>query len=250
MWNYRELIKNLTVTEIKNRYQNTALGFFWSILSPLMLAFILYFVFRHIFSTDQNYAVNLVVGIMVWRFFSNGTTMCLNSIVSKSNLVTKVYIPRYILVLSTVLANVFTSFLEILILLPIIFVLNGRLPVTAALFPLFFILYFWLVYGIGLALAAFYVYFRDLSHIWEVLVNILFYCSPIIYPITAVPGELVPFYILNPMTQIIIIYRDVMVAGVLPSINSILIVVGFGALFFIIGNFAFQRLQRRFAEEI
>jgi lipopolysaccharide transport system permease protein len=250
MWNYRELIKNLTVTEIKNRYQNTALGFFWSILSPLMLAFILYFVFRHIFSTDENYAVNLVVGIMVWRFFSNGTTMCLNSIVSKSNLVTKVYIPRYILVLSTVLANVFTSFLEVLILLPVILVLDGQLPATAALFPLLFILYFWLVYGIGLALAAFYVYFRDLSHIWEVLVNILFYCSPIIYPITAVPGELVPFYILNPLTQIIIIYRDVMVAGILPPLNSILIIIGFGALFFIVGSFAFQRLQRRFAEEI
>jgi len=211
---------------------------------------ILYFVFRNIFKSDENYAVNLVVGIMVWRFFANGTTMSLGSVVNKSNLVTKVYIPRHILVLSTVLANVFTSFLEILILLPIIFVLNGRLPFTAALFPVFFILYFWLVYGIGLFLAAFYVYFRDLAHIWEVLVNILFYCSPILYPMSAVPYELVPFYILNPLTQIIIIYRDVMISGILPPVNSILIIIGFGTLFFIVGNFAFQRLQRRFAEEI
>jgi lipopolysaccharide transport system permease protein len=250
MWNYRELIRNLTLTEIKNRYQNTTLGFFWSILSPLLLAFILYFVFRNIFKSDQHYAVNLVVGIMVWRFFANGTSMCLSSVVNKSSLVTKVYIPRYILVLSTVLANVFTSFLEILILLPIIFVLDGHLPATAALFPLLFVLYFWLVYGIGLALASLYVYFRDLSHIWEVLVNILFYCSPILYPMSAVPYELVPFYVLNPLTQIIIIYRDVMIVGVLPPLNSILIIIGFGALFFIVGGFAFQRLQRRFAEEI
>jgi lipopolysaccharide transport system permease protein len=250
MWQYRELLKNLTLTEIKNRYQNTTLGFFWSVLSPLFLAFILYFVFRKIFKADENYAANLLVGIMVWRFFASGTAMSLNSIVGKASLVTKVYIPRHILVLSSVLANVFTSFLELLILLPIIFVIMHHIPATAALFPLVYLLYFWLVYGIGLLLAASYVYFRDLAHIWDVVVNILFYCSPIIYPMTMVPGELVPFYLVNPLTQIILIYRDVMVAGVLPPINSILIVIGFGALFFIIGNYAFQKLQRRFAEEI
>jgi lipopolysaccharide transport system permease protein len=250
MWQYRELLKNLTIAEIKNRYQNTTLGFLWSILSPLLLAFVLYFVFRKIFKADQNYAANLLVGIMVWRFFASGTAMSLTTIVGKASLVTKVYIPRHILVLSTVLANVFTSFLEVLILLPIIFVLYHRLPITAALFPAVYLLYFWLVYGIGLVLAAFYVYFRDLAHIWDVVVNILFYCSPIIYPLTMVPSELVPFYMLNPLTQIIIIYRDVMLAGVLPSLNSILIVLGFGGLFFLVGNFVFQKLQRRFAEEI
>jgi lipopolysaccharide transport system permease protein len=250
MWQYRELLKNLTVTEIKNRYQNTSLGFFWSILSPFLLAFVLYFVFRKIFKTDVNYAAYLLVGIMVWRFFSSGTTMCLQSIVSKASLVTKVYIPRDILVLSTVLANIFTSFLELIILLPIIFVLLGRIPVTAILFPFVYLLYFWLVYGIGLMLAALYVYFRDLSHLWEVLVNILFYCSPIIYPMSMVPAELVPLYMLNPLTQIITIYRDVMITGVLPSLGSVLLVIGFGALFFVIGSLTFYRLQRRFAEEM
>jgi lipopolysaccharide transport system permease protein len=250
MWHYRELLKNLTVTEIKNRYQNTSLGFFWSILSPFLLAFVLYFVFRKIFKTDQNYSANLLVGIMVWRFFASGTATCLSSILSKASLVTKVFIPRHILVLSAVFANVFTSFLELLILLPIIFVLTGHLPITAALFPFMFFLYFWLVYGIGLILAAFYVYFRDLSHIWEVAINILFYCSPIIYPLSMVPAELVPYYMMNPVTQIILIYRDIMVGGVLPPLNSILIVLGFGAFFIVVGSFTFQKLQRRFAEEI
>jgi lipopolysaccharide transport system permease protein len=250
MWQYRELIKNLTLIEIKNRYQNTALGFFWSILGPFLLAFVLYFVFRKVFKSDENYAANLVLGLIVWRFFTMGTPMCLNSIVSRANLVTKVFFPRYILVLSTLLANLFTSILELIVVLPIIFWVTGQIPVTAVLFPLVSVLYFWLVYGIGLMLAAFYVYFRDLAHIWDVMINILFFCSPIIYPITVVPGELVPFYLANPLTQIIFIYRDVMVAGTLPSLNSVLIVIGFGALFFVIGGLAFQKLQRRFAEEI
>ncbi len=176
--------------------------------------------------------------------------MCLQSIVSKSNLVTKVFIPRYILVLSTLLANLFTSILELIVVLPIIYIVSGKIPATAALFPLVSILYFWLVYGVGLMLAAFFVYFRDLAHIWDVISNILFYCSPIIYPMSVVPAELVPYYLVNPLTQIIFIYRDVMVRGVFPSLNSVLLVIGFGALFFLVGSFAFQKLQRRFAEEI
>jgi lipopolysaccharide transport system permease protein len=250
MWKYKELIKNLTIADIKNRYQNNALGFLWSILAPFMLAVVLWFVFRKIFNSDENYAINLVVGMMVWRFFANGTAMSLTSVVSRSNLVTKVYIPRYILVLSSVLANVFTSLLELLILVPIIFVLTGRVPVTILLFPLIFVLYFWIVYGIGLMLAGLYVYMRDLSHIWDVLVNVLFFCSPIVYTMSVVPYELVPYYLVNPLTNIIIVYRDIMVAGVLPSWSNLMYVILFGAVFFFAGQFLFSKMQRRFAEVI
>jgi lipopolysaccharide transport system permease protein len=250
MWNYRELIRNLTIADIKNRYQNNALGFLWSVLAPFMLAVVLWFVFRKIFKSDENYAINLVVGMMVWRFFATGTSMSLSSVVSRSNLVTKVFIPRQILVLSSVLANVFTSFLELLILLPIILVLTGRVPVTAVLFPFIFLLYFWVVYGLGLMLAALYVYMRDLSHIWDVLLNILFFCSPIVYTMSVVPTELIKYYMVNPMTNIIFVYRDIMVAGVLPSLNNLMYIVIFGAAFSLIGSYAFNKLQRRFAEVI
>ena len=72
MWQYRELIKNLTLVELKNRYQNTTLGFFWSILSPLLLALVLFLVFRNLFQQEENFLVNLLVGIMAWRFFTTG----------------------------------------------------------------------------------------------------------------------------------------------------------------------------------
>ena len=250
MWQYRELIRNLTVADIKNRYQNNALGFLWSILAPFALAVVLWFVFRKVFKADENYAINLVVGMMVWRFFAMGTSMSLGSVLSRSNLVTKVYIPRRILVLSTVLANVFTSFFELLILVPIIFVLTGRVPVTILLFPFMFIFYFWIVYGIGLILAALYVYMRDLAHIWDVLINILFFASPIIYPLTVVPAELLPYYLVNPITNIIFIYRDIMVAGTLPSLTNLMYIILFGATFFLAGNLFFNKMQRRFAEVI
>ena len=250
MWQYTELIKNLTITELKNRYQNTTLGFFWSILSPLLLALVLYFVFRNLYKQEENFAINLLVGIMAWRFFVTGTNMSLSAIVGKPSLVTKVYVPRQILVLSPVLANLVGSMLEFLILVPIIFVLVGNLPLTILLFPVIHIIYFGLILGIGLFLSALFVYFRDLNQIWEVLVNVLFFMSPIIYPLSIVPEGLMTYYKLNPVTALIIIYRDVMVRGSLPSFENLVVVIGLGAVIFLVGSFVFSRLQRRFAEVI
>lgn len=250
MWHYRELIKNLTIADFKLRYQNTTLGFFWSILSPLLLAGVLYFVFRHLFGQEENFAINLLVGIMAWRFFATGTTSSLQTIVGKSSLVTKVYVPRQILVLSNVLANLISSLLEFIVLLPIIFILLGHLPLTVLLFPIVHFLFFVLIYGAGLLLSALFVYFRDLNQIWDVLVNVLFFCSPIIYPLSIVPAYLMPYYMFNPITQYMVIYRQVMVAGDMPSLAAIIGVIVVGIAAFLVGNFAFNKLQRRFAEEI
>lgn len=250
MWQYTELIQNLTIANFKNRYQNTSLGFFWSILSPFLLAGVLYFFFRNVFGAGKDFATNLLVGLMAWRFFAIGTSSALGAVVSRPSLVTKVYIPRQILVLSDVLSNLISSLLEFVVLLPIIFVLIGHLPLTVLLFPVLHLLYFWFVYGAGLLLAALYVYFRDLNQIWEVLINILFFCSPVFYPISMVPAYLKPYYMLNPVTQFVVMYREVMIAGNPPSLYSIIGVIAAGIAAYLVGNFAFGKLQRRFAEEI
>ena len=250
MWQYRELIRNLTVTELKNRYQNTSLGFLWSLLSPLLLALVLYFIFRHLFGSEENFAINLIVGIMAWRFFTTGTFSSLGAIVGKPSLVTKVYIPRQILVLSTALANLISSLLEFIVLLPILFVLLGYLPVTVLLFPLIHLIYFWFLFGAGLLLSSLFVYFRDLNQIWDVLTNMLFFCSPIVYPLSIIPANIMPYYLLNPVTLFIGMYRDVMVAGNLPSLYSTVVVIGFAIAAYLVGSLVFSKLQRRFAEEI
>ena len=250
MWQYRELIRTLTVVDLKNRYQNTALGFFWSLLSPLLLAMVLYFIFSHLFGSEENFAINLMVGIMAWRFFTTGTSSSLLAIVGKPSLVTRVYIPRQILVLSTALANVISSLLEFIVLLPILFVLLGHLPATVLLFPLIHLVYFWFIFGAGLLLSSLYVYFRDLNQIWDVLVTVLFFCSPIVYPLSMIPAYLMSYYLLNPVTLFIGMYRDVMVAGDLPSLYSIVVVIGFAIAAYLVGSLVFSKLQRRFAEEI
>jgi len=250
IWKYRELTWNLTVVDLKNRYQNTALGFLWSLLSPLALALVLYAIFRYLFKQEPNFAAYLLVGLMTWRFFAVGTTSSLYCILGKASLVTKVYIPRQILVLSNVLSNLISSLLEFVVIIPILWAVSGSLPPTLLLFPLVFLIYFWFVYGAGLLLAGLFVYFRDLNQIWEVLINILFFLSPIIYPMAAITEKTMPYYLLNPMTQFIIINRDLMIYGNLPSLYSLALVTATSIAALIIGSFAFNKLQRRFAEEI
>ena len=250
MWQYRELIWNLTVVDLKNRYQNTALGFFWSLLSPLLMALVLYFVFRHLWGREQDFAINLLVGIMAWQFFEQGTSSSLRTIVDKSGLVTRLYIPRQILILSNALSTLINSLLTFIVVLFIILVILGHLPATVPLFLPLFVVYFCFIYGAGLLLSSLYVYFRDLQQIWQVLTRVLFFASPVFYPITIVPASIMPYYQLNPVTQFIGMYRDVMVAGNLPSLLSIAIIIGFAVAAFLVGSLVFNKLERRFAEEL
>jgi lipopolysaccharide transport system permease protein len=250
MWEYRELIRNLAVADLKNRYQNTSLGILWSLLSPFLMAVVLWFVFRKLFSQEENYAINLIVGIMVWRFFSTGTSTCLNSIVSKPSLVTKVYIPRQILVLSTAVSSLISSLLEFIILFPIVYILVGHIPLTIFLYPIAHLFLFLPIYGIGLLFSSLYVYFRDLSQIWDVLLNVLMYATPVIYPMSVVPPYLLPYYMLNPLTHIIIMYRDIIILGTFPTWLSFIYIVIFGVAAILVGNYVFEKLQRRFAEEL
>lgn len=112
------------------------------------------------------------------------------------------------------------------------------------------LLYFGLILGAWLFLSALYVYFRDLHYVWEVLTNVLFFCSPIFYPLSAVPLYLKSYYMLNPLTRLMLMYRDILVTSTLPSLSDFAVVIGLGALVFLVGSFTFAKLQRRFAEAI
>ena len=179
---YRELLKNLTITDLKLRYQNTALGFLWSLLSPLFMALVLFLVFRYLWHQEPNFAAYLLVGLMSWRFFAVSTGSAVYSIVGRASLVTKVYIPRKILVLSNSLADLFSSLIEFIIIIPLIYLVTGQLPFTIIFFPLVFVIYFWFVYGASLFLASLFVSFRDVNQIWEVLSSILFFFARCFIP--------------------------------------------------------------------
>jgi lipopolysaccharide transport system permease protein len=253
MWfvEYRELIKILTISDLKVKYQSSVLGFAWSMLNPLLLMLVLYFVFSNVFKmTQDHFALYLLIGLISWRFLANGTASAMSAIVGKSSLVTKIYIPRKVLVLSSVLSAFISSLLEFLVLVPLLILLGAGLSPYILLFPFIHIIYFLFVYGIGLILASLYVYYRDLSQIWDVLMQIGFFLSPIVYPLATVPAKYMSYYMLNPMTVMIQMYREVLLYHQMPPAWDVLFTLAAGIGIALIGSAIFQRLERRFAEEI
>ena len=253
MWviEYRELIKILTISDLRVKYQSSVLGFAWSLLNPLLMMLVLYMVFNNVFrSSQEHFALYLLIGIVSWRFMANGTSSSMAAIVGKPSLVTKIYIPRQVLVLSTVLSAFISSILEFLVLIPLLLLLGTGISGAILLFPLIHVVYFFLVYGIGLVLASLYVYFRDLTQIWEVLIQIGFFLSPIVYPLSTVPKGYLIYYMLNPITVLIQMYRDILLYHQIPSAWSFAFTLAIAGLVMLIGSIVFKRLERRFAEEL
>lgn len=250
LFKYRELIKNLVVSDLKIKYSSSVLGFAWSMLNPLLMMGVLYFVFGHVFKNQQNFIVYLLTGLLAWRFFAIGTSSAMSSIVGKASLVTKIRIPREVLTLSMVMSALISSILELIVLIILLTILKVNMPITVILFPIIYIIYFPIVYGLGLVLASLYVYYRDLTQIWDVVLQAGFFAVPIFYPLSNVPAGLMFYYLLNPVTRIINMYRGIFMDGTVPRSPDFIFVIIFGFGLIIIGTIIFKKLSRRFAEEI
>lgn len=248
---YSELIKNLVVSDLKVKYQSSVLGFAWSLLNPLLMMLVLYAVFSNVFKfQEEHFALYLLIGIIGWRFFSLGTTTAMTSIVGKPSLVTKIFIPREVLTFSMTMSAFVSSILEFAVLIPLLLILGASVSATILLFPAVHLLYFIMVYGISLILASLYVYFRDLNQIWDILLQMGIYTAPIIYPLSLVPQKYMFYYMLNPITRMMMMYRDILLYGTVPSTSDFLIVAGFGFGFLALGSMVFKKLSPRFAEEV
>jgi lipopolysaccharide transport system permease protein len=253
MWvvEYRELIRILTVSDLKVKYQSSVLGFAWSLLNPLLMMLVLYMVFNNVFMNSQeHFALYLLIGIVSWRFLANGTSSSMGAIVGKPSLVTKIYIPRQVLVLSTVLSSFISSLLEFLVLMVLLLAFGVGISPNILFFPAVHIVYFVMVYGISLALSALYVYYRDLNQIWEVLLQLGFFVSPVCYSISLVPDKYLFYYMLNPVTLVMQIYRKVLLYAETPSSSSLVYILLSACVLLVVGAVIFKRLERRFAEEL
>ena len=129
-------------------------------------------------------------------------------------------------------------------------VFSEHITFNVLLFPVIQALFFILVFGASLILGGLYVYYRDLTQIWEVILQLGFFLSPIVYPVSIIPENLLPYYLLNPITVIIQAYRDIFLTGVTPPAWEMAYLLGFSVFLLVVGGLIFNRLERRFAEEI
>jgi ABC-2 type transport system permease protein len=203
----RALLSELVRTDFKLRYQGSVLGYAWSILRPLFLFGILYVIFAIVLKSGggiPHFPVYLLFGIVLWTFFTDMTTQSLGSIVGRGDLIRKIRIPRWIIVFSSSLLAVINLGLN-LIIVAIAMVINGvELHSTILFTPLLILEIYIFALGISLFLSAAFVKFRDISYIWEVLLQAGFYLTPILYAMSIIHKvSFQKILLLNPMAQAI-----------------------------------------------
>lgn len=251
LYDYRHLIWVLAWVEFKQRYKNSVLGYFWSLLEPLLMLAILYIVFSNLMRVQvEHYQLFLLQGIIMWSFFNRSTTTSLLAIAGKPHMVKKVYFPRDILVISGCITALLMSIFESVVFL--VFLLYFKIPLSVNILylPVVIFLFFIIALGTSLALAALNVYYRDIQYIWALVLQIGFFATPVIYPLSVFPPSLLQILSYNPLAQVIFLARDVTLYSKVPNPASFLFVIFIAVVILGIGYVIFMRLEPRFAEEL
>ena len=249
LYNYRQLIWTIAWGDFKWRYKNSILGYFWSLLEPLIMLIILYVVFSNLMRVQvAYYQLFLLLGIIMWNFFCKATNFGLNSIVGKPSLVQKVYFPRDILVISGCITAMLQSLFESVVF--IIFMIYFWVPISWNILyvPYILAMYFILALGAALAVSALNVYYRDIQFIWAVVLQAGFFITPILYPLSIFPPAIQNIFRLNPIAQIIVTARDSILYSVPPYLPSIIYPGLASVTVFVIGYLIFLKLEPGFAE--
>lgn len=255
----KELMVNLTMRELRTKYKRSVLGWSWSLLNPLAIMAIFTLVFGVFLQIEpplgspsglRSFPLFLLCGLLPWTFLVNGTNGSIGSLVANANLIKKSYFPRELLVASQVVAWLISFSIEML-LLSVVFLVAGNMVLPylpVAIIIMFALAVF--VTGLGLALSAANVYFRDVEHLVAIVFQIWFYLTPILYPITQVPARAQALYGLNPMVGFVEALRDCLYNLRLPSATRLGSLVLVSALTFLFGLSVFKKLEGRLAEEL
>jgi ABC-2 type transport system permease protein len=246
----KALLSELVRTDFKLRYQGSLLGYAWSLLKPLFLFVILYVVFVYFLKIGKDvphFPVYLLIGIVLWNFFVEMTIQSLGSIVGRGDLIRKIRIPRWMIVFSSSIGATINLILSLVVVF--VFILFNQVPIHAGflMLPLYLLMIYVFALGLSFFLAAAYVKFRDLSYIWEVVLQAGFYATPIIYPLQMVHNTFIEkLLLMNPVAQAIqgarynLITHDTLTTFVawggswyviVPSIITIAVFIG-GLLYF------------------
>lgn len=254
---YGDLLENLVILNLKTRYHGTMLGMLWSLISPLLLLIIFIFVFKYIFKIPEQFGIPdfplfVFLGFVPWLYIQGTVLMASQSIVRNRSLIEKVWFPRAILPLADVVSGLLHHIISFLILFLALMFYRQSFDILLVFvyLPLFVLIQTILIVGLSLYLACLNVFYRDTGYILEVALMIGFYLSPIFYDITMIPTGLHKFYMLNPMTGIILGYRSIFLdnsppdtAFLMSSVIGAIIMLAVGYMFFI-------SAEEIFAEEI
>lgn len=248
---YRFLLVELIKRDMFVKYKGSVLGIFWSFLNPLLQMIILVLVFGYFFGKDIPYfPIYVLTGRLLYSFFSSATKRAMTSIRGGASIMKKVYVPKYIYVLSSVFSELITLFISMIILLCVMIVINCpfRLVNLYALVPIFLLLVFTI--GCGLILAPAYVYFKDMKYLYNVFTQLLMYGCAIFFPISILPAKFQTIFYLNPVFVAINGLRDSIIYGKIQPLDQTLFLAISAIVSLIIGVLIFYKTQDEFVLKI
>lgn len=250
IWDYREMISSLVRRDLRGRYKGSVLGFFWTFLNPLLQLVVYTFVFSTIMRAGiEDYYLFLFVALVPWTYFSTSVSGGSGCITSQQNLVNKIYFPREVLPISHVLSQLINMLLSFLVVIFVLLVSGKGVNLGIWWYlPLIVLQETLLAFGLTMLVSAVTVYFRDMQFLLNVLMMAWQFLTPVMYTVDMVPERLRVIFYLNPMTPIIVAYRDVFYYKQAPELQTFLLGTVMGVVMLIVGWVAFGKLKRRFAE--
>lgn len=244
---YRPLIIELVIRDLKVKYRRSFLGYLWSLLNPLLMMVIMNIVFGSIFRADiDNFPLYLICGQTLFSFFLESTSMSMNSILLNAPLIKKIFIPKFIFPISRVVSSFVTMSFSLVAILIVMIITGAHFYWTILLtvVPIFFLFVF--CCGMGLLLSALAVYFRDITHLWGVVVLAWMYGTPIFYSTKSLDTMMYNIMKINPMYHFINVFRNLVMLGNIPGINAWFGCIASAFVFFILGFSVFIKLQKNF----
>lgn len=251
LYEYRELLKTSIKKDVRGKYKNSFLGVLWSFLYPLFQIAVYAIVFPLIMKSNMpNYTVFLCCGLIPWNFFSTAISRASFTIVENGNIIKKVFFPREILPISVVTSEAVNFVISTIIILAFCLAYGMGLSLFVIFYPLVLLIQYLLLIGISLLVSSITTYFRDLQHFVGIALQLLFYATPIVYAADVIPSNFQWILNLNPMTFIIDGYRAIFYYQEQPDLISLGMTLLISIVLCIIGYLIFNKLQKRFAEEL
>lgn len=246
------MLQSLIKRDLIGRYKGSVMGFMWTFLNPLLQLCVYTLVFSKIIRQGiDDYYLFLFVALIPWLFFSTCITGGAGCIWANKEMVNKIYFPREILPFSFVTSCLINMLLTFVIIFGVLLFSGKGLNPSALLYlPLIILVEYILALGLTFIMSSVTVYFRDMEYILGILTMAWQFLSPVLYDISMVPEDMLWFYNINPMTPILVAYRDILYYKKVPEISTLLHAVTLGVLLLIAGGLIFGKLKKHFAEEM
>ena len=247
MFRYKDIIREFVVRDVKIKYRKSYLGILWSLLNPLLTMVVMTSIFSTVFKSNiENFSVYLLSGQIIVMYFNEATNQAMLSIISNSQLIRKIYIPKYLLCVSKIISSG-VSLIASLIALLIVCIITGvkvDYKILFSIFPIFYLMIFSL--GIGYILSTLAVFFRDIVHIYGVITLLWSYFTPTFYPVDILPDNLKTLIGYNPLAIFSFMMRDIVLYNKLPGIDAHIRAIIFSLFPLILGILILKNNENKF----